>query len=374
MQQAEHWREVAYSLGSHGGVRDGPQRPRPIYMKPPVVRQPPEPEPEPSIESAADLESSCIPEMRWTIKGLLPQGMAILAGRPKQGKSWLALQLGLAVACGAPMLGFEVERGDALYLALEDGRARVQSRIRTLVPSAPHALGVATDWRPWNEGGDTDLDRWLSKHPSARLIIVDTWARIAPQIKSRGDTYSEAYRMLARLHGLARHHAATILIVTHTRKSMSPSEGTGCWLDDVMGTTATTGVADTILLLSRNGASPPATLHSTGRDIQAQDLPLAWTPTGWTAHRDPLAIAVEQLAHQAGCWEGTTTDLMGELGYAPGSTPSVIGRRLAIVKAELRELGVRVDTEHDRKRRTIRISLMTSGHPLARRKEEAPPG
>ena len=41
-----------------------------------------------------------LPPIRFTISTLLPQGLSILAGAPKVGKSWLALQICLAVAKG----------------------------------------------------------------------------------------------------------------------------------------------------------------------------------------------------------------------------------------------------------------------------------
>ena len=75
----------------------------------------------PVLKSAADLMALEFTPIRWLIPGLLPEGLMLLAARPKVGKSWLALDVGIATATGGEVLGRRVERGDVLYLALEDG-------------------------------------------------------------------------------------------------------------------------------------------------------------------------------------------------------------------------------------------------------------
>ena len=77
------------------------------------------------------------PEPRWIVPGIVPEGTTILAGKPKMGKSWLALGTSVAVAAGGVALGTKrVERGAVLYLALEDNPRRLQSRLKKLLPAA----------------------------------------------------------------------------------------------------------------------------------------------------------------------------------------------------------------------------------------------
>lgn len=45
-----------------------------------------------------------LPQIRFVADGLLPQGLHILAGAAKTGKSWLLLLLSLRVAQGKPVL------------------------------------------------------------------------------------------------------------------------------------------------------------------------------------------------------------------------------------------------------------------------------
>src|SRR5215213_2069745 len=73
------------------------------------------------FSSAVELMRKDIPPVRWVVPGILPEGVALLAGKPKLGKSWLALGLCVAVAAGGYALSTRpVAQGAALYLALED--------------------------------------------------------------------------------------------------------------------------------------------------------------------------------------------------------------------------------------------------------------
>src|SRR5215210_144378 len=84
----------------------------------------------PAISSAAELRRKEFPPIRYVVPGYIAEGCTLLAGRPKLGKSWLMLDVGLAVAAGRICLGETAcEQGDVLYLALEDNERRLQRRI-----------------------------------------------------------------------------------------------------------------------------------------------------------------------------------------------------------------------------------------------------
>ena len=78
---------------------------------------------------ADTLMSTSLPPTRFIINRLLPQGLHILAGAPKVGKSWLALWLCLQVAQGTRVWDFPTHGGTVLYLCLEDSLTRIQSRL-----------------------------------------------------------------------------------------------------------------------------------------------------------------------------------------------------------------------------------------------------
>ena len=84
--------------------------------------------------TAAALKHQTFPPIKYVIPELLPEGLSILAGRPKLGKSWMALDVCIAVAGGRYCLGEKKPvQGDVLYCALEDNPRRLQRRINKLL-------------------------------------------------------------------------------------------------------------------------------------------------------------------------------------------------------------------------------------------------
>ena len=118
----------------------------------------------PGIFSAADLQHREFPPIKWIVPDVLPEGLTLLAGKPKLGKSWLALDMALAVAGGGSVLGRECDPGAVLYLALEDNQRRLQRRLQRLEPHFdwPAGLEFQTQWPRLDAGGEKNIRAWLS--------------------------------------------------------------------------------------------------------------------------------------------------------------------------------------------------------------------
>lgn len=80
-------------------------------------------------KSCEEIMTTVYKPIEFVVDGLLAQGLYILAGAPKVGKSWLALDMCLSIAKGEKVLGQETAQGTALYLCLEDSYARIQNRL-----------------------------------------------------------------------------------------------------------------------------------------------------------------------------------------------------------------------------------------------------
>lgn len=88
-----------------------------------------------STRSCEEIMTTVYKPIEFVIDGLLAQGLYILAGAPKVGKSWLVLDMCLSISKGESVLGQKTLQGTALYLCLEDSYARIQNRLYE--PSAP---------------------------------------------------------------------------------------------------------------------------------------------------------------------------------------------------------------------------------------------
>ncbi len=227
-------------------------------------------------KSAADLMRMELPPVRWIVPDILPEGLTVLAGKPKLGKSWLALHLALAVAYGGIALSAkQCEPGNVLYLALEDNIRRLQSRLRKLMvgDAIPDALAFDTECPRLEDGGYALIEEWIISQKNPRLIIIDTWQKISPRPAKQKNEYELASDALGLLKRLADTYSVAIVVVHHMRKSASE---TGDFLDEVNGSIGIPGTADVVLGLKRARGQIDAELCITGRDIE-DDSTLALT-------------------------------------------------------------------------------------------------
>jgi hypothetical protein len=234
---------------------------------------------EAEVFTAAALEEMKFPEPRWAVEGVLAEGLSLLGGRPKIGKSWLALALGAAIASGSVALGqIPTEEGDVLYLALEDNKRRLQERMQRIMHGVPwpERLHLTNAWPKTGAGGLDLLDEWCDAHPDARLVIVDTLARVRPIRSGRGDLYAEDYKIGQDLKALADSHGIAVLVVHHLRKMDSDDP-----LELLSGTLGLPGAADSVLVMKRERGKDDATLFVTGRDVEERELAVEWDQAMW---------------------------------------------------------------------------------------------
>jgi hypothetical protein len=217
----------------------------------------------PTVFTDVELDALRLPELSWMLKGILPEGVTLLAGKPKVGKSWLSLGLALAVAEGGSYLGRSVEQGDVLYLALEDTPGRLRRRLEKVRAGrqATGRLTFATAWPRMPEAAKPIIE-WIKRVEAPRLIIVDTLAKIRHDAAGKGYDYADDYKALELLKRIGDASNVGIVVVHHERKLDGQDP-----LDTVSGTTGLTGAADSILVLKKARADDYRLLGR-GRDLE----------------------------------------------------------------------------------------------------------
>jgi len=248
----------------------------------------------PTVITACQLQDTEFPEPRLAV-GFIPEGVSLLVGPPKVGKSWMALELLAAAAAGGQALGFtHCQPGRALYLALEDGDRRIKGRLQKHLGAQrwPSTLHLATSWRRFDDGGLADLDTWLTEHGDTRLVVVDTLARVRPRERPAGGVYSQDYQALAPLADIARNHHVAVIVIHHTRKM-----GSDDVLDLVSGSNGLAGAVDAVLILQRARLSDDGVLTLTGRDIEERSLACHFDGDScrWTIEGDAGAVQISRL-------------------------------------------------------------------------------
>jgi hypothetical protein len=220
----------------------------------------------PTIRSAADLRTKTFAPVRYLVPGYLAEGCTILAGRPKVGKSWFMLDVGLAVAGGGTVFGRKAEQGDVLYLGLEDNERRLRSRITKILgmfAEWPSRFHYATEWHRADQGGVHYVEEWIKGVPAPRLIVVDVLAKFRSPAGPKTAAYDADYAAIAGLQTLASRYNVAVVIVHHLRKSGSES---GDPFEKISGTLGLSGAADSILILDKDANG--CTLYGRGRDVE----------------------------------------------------------------------------------------------------------
>jgi hypothetical protein len=220
--------------------------------------------------SAADLLAMDLKPPQWVIRDVLPEGVTLLAGKPKKGKSWMALQACVNVATGAKAFGAkDTAQGDSLYLALEDNTRRLHKRLKKILQGAappagfsPAGFYVTTEWPRLVDGGTDALDRWLEEHPDARLVVIDTLAKVRQPARGNA-VYQEDYTALETLLPLAAKHSVAIVVIHHLRKMAGADPQ-----DEISSSTGLTGGVDGWMILRRTPGSQGPSLLVDGRDIE----------------------------------------------------------------------------------------------------------
>ena len=223
--------------------------------------------------------------VEYLVDGLLAPGLYILGGSPKVGKSWMALQLCLAVCGGTTFLGRKTEQSEVLYLALEDGPQRLHSRALRLVDTAPEGLHLCHRAAPIGQGLEQQIEAQLAGHPHIRLVVLDTLQKVRC-MSGCGLSYSSDYEDAGALKALADRNGICLLVIHHLRKMADDDP-----FNRLSGTNGLAGAADGTLILMRNKRQDgTATLYATGRYIEDVEEELEFAVCRWSR-----AVPPEQL-------------------------------------------------------------------------------
>ena len=295
----------------------------------------------------------------FLVDGLFAQGLYILGGSPKVGKSWLALQLCLAVCIGTPFLGRPTRQGEVLYLALEDGPQRLHSRALRLTQTAPAGLYLCGQALPIGQGLEQQLERALEEHPGIRLVILDTLQKVRIE-SGNGMSYAADYRDASALKSVADRYHICLLAIHHLRKL--PDEDP---FNRLPGPNGLSGAADgSLVLLRTKRQENTAVLSATGRDIEDQEETLEFDDCRWNRTTDPeqlqfglLVMLLQKLLRQD-VFQGTATELadwMGKEGLLFG--PAQLSRYLQSRGRQLAEAGIGLEVSRTNSKRTLRLWL-----------------
>lgn len=279
----------------------------------------------------AELQRVTFAPLRWIVQDLLPEGVCLVAAKPKAKKSWLALGMAVAVAMDGKALNhLAVDPGRVLFLDLEGNQRRIQARARAMLGNQavpwPDNLHVYTEW-PKGEDGMIRLQQWMTLHPDTKLIVIDLLAEFRPPMDPKANAYDYDRGLLVELNRFAEHYHVAILIIHHTRKAKGEDV-----FDEVSGTLGINGAVATLWIISRSPEGHTI-LSMTGRDLQKDEpLALSWDNylCNFTIEGSAAEVAVsaerrailDLMSDESTAW--TPRQIAAELGKSVGSVQQLL--------------------------------------------------
>jgi hypothetical protein len=277
------------------------------------------------------------PEPTWLVPGFMTAGLAVVAGPPKVGKTWLLIQMAIAASLGTPFLGKDLRPTGALYVSLEGNVNFLQNRVRTLCTTGePENLRWCFEANRLHDGLEPQIEAFLKEFAGTGLVIIDTLVRVNPLDTRRRTQYQEDADTLRSVELMASAWPeTTFLFVHHTRECRADDP-----LDSLAGSRGLTGTIDNAWILAKNAnVDADAVLACRGRNLPAEeDLALTFNKAtclwevkgaatqfvgGETRHAIHDALVYARDEDEGGL---TPAQLAKDTGVAPGTIRSTLGR------------------------------------------------
>lgn len=303
---------------------------------------------------------------KMLIDGVLSDGLAIMAGDSKIGKSWMVLWMCLQISKGEPVWGLPTRKTDVIYLALEDREWRVQQRMQDLTDTPPDNLHFGFSCGQLGAELESQIEDVLKDYPSTGLLFIDTLQMVRDNVSAKVNAYAQDYKDLSSLKKIADNHGICIFVVHHTRKERDG----GNIFNDMTGSTGIMGVADTGMILRKEDRfGDNATLCITGRDVEEKKLKMQMCGVKWKITEELSAddlrkeripdfvFKVVDFLFEHRQFEGTVTELLAAVGNTE-LKPNVASKYLTRFYSEVfAPMGITYEYRKTAAARTISLAL-----------------
>jgi len=182
----------------------------------------------------------------FIIDPIIPEGLSLICGRPKKGKSWFCLNLAVSIITGKSFLDFETKKCDVVYFALENIISEIVERVDVyglLGKKYDNEILFFTDLTRNPSSQIEIFEILVEQNPNIQLIIIDTLGRAKP-VSKNGFDYDAETRYMGKVQKWAKSRKLAIVFVHHTRKSSG-----GDSFQNILGSTALEGCSDSNIIL-----------------------------------------------------------------------------------------------------------------------------
>lgn len=359
--EKDHAHLFNYSICSDFFIKQMEERPESEDI---TADKTPEELPDLITVDAGDLLAEDIPPIKFVVNEIAPEGFGILAAKPKYKKSFLALQICIAVVKGGKVLGQSTTKAKCLYFDLESSHRRPQARLLAKNVNVEDVKGrlifvTSDDLKKYQKsrglkepltlanGFDVVLDNYLAKNRDIGLVIIDVLQKIRTEQKKNQQLYAYDYADIDKLTEIAKKYNVCIMGVHHATKMNDEADP----YNNASGSIGMFAAVDFAWIITKEKRnSIDATLHIDGKDLNSQELTITfndktldWEYKGTVEdvqeqreleaynQSNIVATIVKLVNTNNGSWEGTATDIKNAGKYFQTpiyDTPQKVGTEI----------------------------------------------
>ena len=286
--------------------------------------------------TSAELQKMEIPPTEFIIENILTPGLILLGAPPKTCKSYMCLQMCLAICQGEDFLGFHTKQHGCWYLDLESNLDRPKKRTEQILDSEStiQNLYITVESEPMGKGFEEDLRKTIEERPDIKVIVVDVFKKIRPGARRGVDPYDRDYEDYGAIKALADEYHLAIILVTHTTKMKHPDDP----FNELIGSAGTLGSVDVAMVIKKESRdAETAKLYVSGKDVEDQCYEIRfdgkrhiWEKLGTSQEVEAQRLreeyegsnvirTVKKLVEQGnGHWEGSVSDIIEASKYFQG--------------------------------------------------------
>ncbi|WP_026659125.1 AAA family ATPase [Butyrivibrio sp. AC2005] len=312
-----------------------------------------------ALYSAKELIDSDLPPLEFCVDGLISHGVSILSAKSKFYKSWMAMQMCLCISQGKPFLGFHTHQSDVLYVDLENDKRLSKERLNLMLgkKTAPNNFFIVNEVPTMEQGFVSIMKKTIDEHPQIKLIVIDVFAKIKYSKKSNESDYDADYRSISELKQFATEKDLAILLISHNRKFVDPTDP----FANILGSTALMAACDAaIVIYKENRRDDESNISITGRTVQNNDFKgifdtsiYQWRLLGTLDdyveqqqenkyRKNPIVITIKLLLSKSndGTWCGRLSELKDasyQMDVPIRESPQAIGRQISSISRQLKQ-------------------------------------
>lgn len=202
------------------------------------------------IHDVAEFRGRVIPPPAFYIEDILPmEGVMLLFGSAKVGKSWMSKQIGMSIATGTSYLGFRTMQAKVLIVQFEISITAYQWRIKQMMDQhygiEEGLMYIASPGMMFMEQREQFESLVQSIDPvQPQVIILDCLQSCFGG--DENDSHDIA-RFISQVETLKRRYRASIILVHHSRKGPQ----LGSFADLARGQSKLTGWPDTLIYMHK---------------------------------------------------------------------------------------------------------------------------